>query len=184
LAEEIGQLSNDAVSQTGSITETLTEIHDATNTLSLEVGTLETTLGGKLALLKTDSAAVLETLGEMERELVTLIDKIRSLSGPMRRDIDQLCASVDVHKRIAERSDEVLATLGSIYQTAREHYPATDEFKEDLRRMAEKYTMESERRIHAAISSRHGMQTADFDLPQADQGQESDSEFGDNVDLF
>jgi hypothetical protein len=49
--------------------------------------------------------------------------------------------------------------------------------------MAERYTMESERRIHEDIARKHGVITASAPVEVA-SSKDSDSEFGDNVDLF
>jgi hypothetical protein len=185
LAEEIGFLSSEAVDRSSTITATLTEIHDETSTLATQVNNLEHILAEKLVSLSRESTAVLATLKAMGAELTALIKRIQNLTSPLSREIDKLCASIDVHQFTQKQANEVVASLRAIYSTSRGLYPASDEFKEELRRMAEKYTMDSERRIHEAISNRHGVEmithrgeTVDF------LGDDHGGEFGDNVDLF
>jgi methyl-accepting chemotaxis protein len=185
LAEEIGFLSSEAVDRSSTITATLTEIHDETSTLAAQVNNLEHILAEKLVSLSRESSAVLATLKAMGGELTGLIKRTQNLTSPLSREIDKLCASIDVHQLTQKQANEVVATLKGIYRTARGLYPASDDFKEELRRMAEKYTMDSERRIHEAISNRHGVemithQHEPVDISSGDQA----GEFGDNVDLF
>ena len=81
-------------------------------------------------------------------------------------------------------AERVLADLEKIFTEARAICPASAAFKEDLRRMAEKYTMESERRIHEEIARKHGVTFAAKPKPAAIGAVDECSEFGDNVDLF
>ena len=186
LAEEIGTLSQEAVRHTDTITATLTEVHGATSRLSSEVNTLETTMADRVMGLESESATVLDTLGSMGGELVAMVDRIEGEVAPLARELESIGAGVDVHVRTSDKAGKVIATLKDISDAARLYHPATDAFKQDLRRMAEKYTMESERRIHEAIARRNQEQEPETQgggsttAPPADGG----SEFGDNVDLF
>jgi methyl-accepting chemotaxis protein len=185
LAEEIGFLSSEAVERSSTITATLTEIHDETSTLATQVNNLEHILAEKLVSLSRESSDVLATLKAMGAELTSLIKRIQNLTSPLSREIDKLCASIDVHQLTQKQANEVVASLKEIYRTARGLYPASDDFKEELRRMAEKYTMDSERRIHEAISNRHGVEMITHQHEPADFfNDDQGGEFGDNVDLF
>lgn len=81
-------------------------------------------------------------------------------------------------------ADHVLTELKAIYTQARGLHPASAAFKEDLRLMAQRYTMESERRIHESIAGRHGVAPAKSQGKTTVKEEAGTSEFGDNVDLF
>jgi len=180
LAEEIGFLSSDAVKQTEAITETLTAINTATERLSTDVNSLESNLSRKLTDLKKDSGSILSVLENMGNELQMLMHKVQDQGKGVATLIQDICRSITIHEKIQKNATKGLDFLQEVYQSARQHVPAGSDFKEELRRIAESYTMESERRIHDLISLRHGMQVEE----SAASSEPSDSEFGDNVDLF
>ncbi len=188
LAEEIGELSNEVVEQTDVITGTLTEIHSATTNLSSEVNNLETTLTDRVMGLESESETVLDTLGAMGKELVRLVAGIRNEADPLSRELETLCQGIDVHVRIREKAETIMNRLKAIFVKAREYCPASVAFKEGLRRMEEKYTMESERRIHEAIARRHQLHPQEREELRSGYAttpsEDTESEFGDNVDLF
>ncbi len=184
LAEEIGQLSNEAVERTDLITTTLAEIDATTFTLAEEVNNSEEELTARLVSMKDELAGILAVLNDMGDELLALLVRVKKQVTSLAKDIETLTGSIDVHERCKSLADGVLAELQGIFTEARQLQPASDAFKEDLRRMAQRYTMESERRIHESIAGRHGVKAAAATIAATKQKSESDSEFGDNVDLF
>lgn len=184
LAEEIGQMSSEAVERTDLITTTLNEIHGATDVLSTESQNNEENLSVRLANIEQELSSILAALDEMGEELISLLAGIAARVESLSADIETLSDSIDVHETTKAMADEVLEKLRSIFSEARRLYPASAAFKEDLRQMAQRYTMESERRIHETIANKHGVGPAP-PTPQATTGNPADeSEFGDNVDLF
>lgn len=181
LAEEIGHLSNDAVAQTETIARTLTEIHEATSSLSGDVHKLESSLAQKLAELEDKSGDVLSRLSRMGKELHQLMEQARKQADEVAKLIEKICTEIQIHRKIRQISDKSLKVIKEIYTQARRYAPASESFKDELQRMAASYTMESERRIHQAIFSRHGF-TETADDAETEGG--DSSEFGDNVDLF
>lgn len=181
LSEEVGQLSQDAVQRTELITTTMTEIRGVTEVLSTESDSAQTTLGDQLSNMQNEVAQILAILESTGAELFSLLQQVHSQVNALTGEIESVTSSIDVHKRTKAMAEKVLANLKQIFTEARAIFPATAAFKEDLRRMAEKYTMESERRIHEDIAKKHGVTFA-ASPSQAAAGAES--EFGDNVDLF
>jgi hypothetical protein len=184
LAEEIGQLSNEAVDRTTLITSTLAEIDATTTSLAEEVGNSEEDLTARLVAMKDELASILAVLNDMGDELLALLSRVKKQVTSLAKDIHVLTNSIDVHERCKSLADGVLVELQNIFTEARQLQPASDAFKEDLRRMAQRYTMESERRIHESIAGRHGVGPAAAAVATTSKVSESDSEFGDNVDLF
>lgn len=184
LAEEIGQLSKDAVQRTNSITATLTEIHAATTDLSAATDHGEASQTSRLGVLENNSHSVLATLEGMGTELYQLLQNTQNQVATATREIEATTSGIDIHHRTKAMADEVLADLQRIFGAARQLHPASTEFKEDLRRLSQSYTMESERRIHEEIARKHGLIAAPSTGTEANQTMSDDSEFGDNVDLF
>lgn len=184
LSEEVGQLSEDAVQRTGIITRTLTEIHAVTEVLSTESDSAQTTLGDQLSSMQGEVAQILTILESAGSELFSLLQQVQSQVNALTGEIESVTNSIDVHKRTKTMAERVLADLEKIFTEARAICPASAAFKEDLRRMAEKYTMESERRIHEEIARKHGVTFVAKPKPVAVGAVDECSEFGDNVDLF
>lgn len=182
LAEEIGHLSHEDMQRTRAITQTLMEIQNATSALAVEADNSELNLGNKLTSMKQELSTTLAILEAMEKELLGLLVKIQKQADALTVEIEKLTGSIDVHERTKAMADEVLENLKQIYGESRALYPASATFKEDLRTTAERYTMESERRIHEDIARKHGVESIQLKTLAFTNGE--DAEFGDNVDLF
>jgi methyl-accepting chemotaxis protein len=188
LSEEVGQLSNEAVGRADSITATLTEIQSATEILANEAESNEKILDVSMSSMKGELKEVLKILEEMGKKLTSLLPQIQHKVSSLAGEIEKITNNIDVHKRAKVMADEVLANLQQISGQARELYPASAEFKENLRRLAGRYTMESERRIHEDIARKHGNESLMTQTKTQTKAEinstGSSSEFGDNVDLF
>lgn len=184
LAEEIGQMSGEAVERTDLITTTLTEIHGTTDVLAQETLAGQEKLGTRLAGLEQELGTILEGLDALGEELVSLLARISGQVQSLSAGIDNITGQIEVHERTKAMADTVLASLRAIIGEARRLHPASAAFKEDLRQMAHRYTMESERRIHEHIAGRHGVTAVDEQLETTAAVSSEESEFGDNVDLF
>lgn len=180
LAEEIGQMSSEAVGRTDLIGTTLAEIDSATAKLAEETTGGEQELAQGLATIKEELAAIIATLDEMGDEILANLARVKQQVTGLREGIERLTRSITIHERTKGPADQVLASLAAIFGEARAIAPASEAFKEDLRLMAQRYTMESERRIHESIAGRHGVVIVGTEAAASG----GDSEFGDNVDLF
>ncbi|MGE0156483.1 MAG: methyl-accepting chemotaxis protein, partial [Geobacter sp.] len=78
-------------------------------------------------------------------------------------------------------AEQAEAVLEQVYSEARQQVPASNEFRNNLQHMEQRYTMESERLIHEMLAARHGVQLS---LKRDDASTGNASEYGDNVDLF
>ena len=181
LAEEIGQLSNAAVQHTDLITATLTEVNSTSQVLSGSVAGSEDAFARKLREMELELGKVLGSLEGMGRELFSLIAQTRDQASVLTQEIETITGGIRVHEKARSKADSVLADLRTIVSQARALQPASAEFKNDLRQMSERYTMESERRIHENVARKHGVQTMHV---QHTDSPRDDSEFGENVDLF
>ena len=162
---------------------TLTEIDAATAVLAGEVTDKGVVFGERLTDMKAELNKVLGTLEGMGEQLFSLVAQTRSQVDALSREIEKITGGIHVHERTKTMADDVLGKLKDVFLQARAFCPASSAFKDDLRQMANRYTMESERRIHEDIAGRHGVNvTARSQNPAA--GKQSESEFGDNVDLF
>jgi methyl-accepting chemotaxis protein len=184
LSKEIGDLSGEVVQRADTITATLTEIHGTTDVLSAKANSTEEILSAKLSGMKAELSETLVILEDMGAELLSLLPQIQNQINALTSEIESIAGSIDVHERTKAMANEVLVNLQLVCSQSRALYPASAAFKEDLRRMAERYTMESERRIHEGIAGRHGVQLSKTQEAPAAVTSGDASEFGDNVDLF
>lgn len=185
LAEAIHRLSDDAVERTNVVNGTLSEIHSATEQLSGGKSGDEAELRAKFMSMEGALAEILNMLAEMNVEMLTILSEVQSMVNTLREEVERITSQIDVHERTKSMGDQVMSVLHQIVDEARGFEPASTEFKENLRRMEEKYTMESERRIHEAIALKHGAQIEyDAGAQIVESAGGGESEFGDNVDLF
>ena len=184
LSEEIGQLSSETVQRADSITGTLAEIQSAIASLSIEANSNEKNLSTNLLCIKEELSQALIILEKMGDELLSLLPQLQNQINTLASEIESIADGINAHERTKTMADEVLSNLQQIFNQSRALYPASTAFKEDLRRMAERYTMESERRIHEDIAGKHGVQLSMTISQSTTSAKSEDSEFGDNVDLF
>lgn len=185
LAEAIKRLSDEAVRQTESVTATLTVIHATTEHLSAETALDDDGSGGMIAAMETELSGILRTLAAMNDDLFSLLAGLEERVQSLTDDVEQATSGIDVHERTKVMAAGVLADLERIVEQARRIEPASSQFKQNLAHMEERYTMDSERHIHEAIARKRG----GLHVPGPPAGAvpapaSSDSEFGDNVDLF
>jgi len=184
LAEEIGYLSHGDAQRTDVITATLREIHTTTSTLFAETTSGEANLTARLVDMKAALNATLATFARMGSDLQSLLAQVQGQVNTLTGEIERITGDINVHHQCRDMADEVVAGLQQIFGQARALYPASAAFKEDLRLMASRYTMESERKIHEDIAQKHGLRPSAPRARAATSPKAADSEFGDNVDLF
>lgn len=184
LAEEIGHLSHGDAQRTDIITATLREIHTTTSTLFAETTSGEANLSARLIDMKTGLNTTLVAFAQMGSDLQSLLAQVQNQVNTLTGEIERITGAINVHQHCRDMADEVVAGLQQIFAQARALSPASAAFKEDLRLMANRYTMESERKIHEGIAQKHGLLASTPRAPVATSPKTADSEFGDNVDLF
>jgi len=182
LAEAIKRLSDETVKQTDSVAVTLKKINTATEHLS--VGSEEKQLGNRITFMQEEVAEILRALAGMNSELFSILTDLSRQVASLTDDVERATSGIDVHERTKVMSDAVMECLEQIVNQARQIVPASSEFKENLRHMEQRYTMESERHIHEALARKRSGQAAVIEEYVAKTSSGDDSEFGDNVDLF
>ena len=183
LAEAIKRLSDEAVRQTDSVAETLTEIHAVTAHLLVDAENDEDQLGIRVEGMQDELSEILRTMGRMNSEMLSILSALNEQVFSLTQDVEQTTTVVDVHERTKAMADGVLGDLELIVAQSRRIEPASSEFKANLRHMEERYTMESERHIHEALARKRSGQAA-LAVQSVAKAAADDSEFGDNVDLF
>jgi methyl-accepting chemotaxis protein len=184
LAEAIKRLSDEAVRQTGLVSATLNNIHAATDHLSTETDIGESDSAEVIESMEHELSEILNTLGVMNSDLFSLLSVLVGDVRSLTSDIEQATDGIDVHERTKEMTTGVLDDLERIVRQARQIEPASNEFKQNLLHMEQRYTMESERHIHEAIARKRNGQPAEIERTAAMNNSDSGSDFGDNVDLF
>jgi methyl-accepting chemotaxis protein len=186
LAEAIKRLSDDAITQTELVSQTLIQVNQSTEHLFHDATEETEHLGAQIASMEQELTGILSALGSMNSNLMNLLSGLGQRVGMLTNDIERATSSIDVDQRVGQMADETIASLDRIVAQAREIEPASPEFKNNLRHMEERYTMESERHIHEAIARKRSGAAAI--TPAVSVKQEThavdESEFGDNVDLF
>ena len=184
LAEAIKRLSDEAVRQTELVSATLNNIHAATDHLSMQTETEESDPAVLIESMENELTEILQNLGVMNKDLYSLLTVLVEGVQCLTSDIEQATDGIDVHERTKEKTAGVLADLECIVLQARKIEPASNEFKQNLLHMEQRYTMESERHIHEAIARKRNGELAEVEKADAGNILDSSSEFGDNVDLF
>jgi methyl-accepting chemotaxis protein len=183
LAEAIKRLSDDAITQTELVSRTLVQVNQSTDHLFHDASEETEQLGARIATMEQELSEILSALGRMNADLMSLLANLGQRVGQLTCDIESATSSIDVHLRVQQMADEAMASLDSIVCKAREIEPASLEFKDNLRHMEARYTMDSERHIHETIARKRGSGGA-VAVVATKAAASDDSEFGDNVDLF
>jgi len=187
LAEAIQRLSVDACAQTAAVTGTLREITRVTESLSdgvavemrsgeLDVDVMAGRLKGLIDSIRAVNDGVMATLAHSDAAVQELSDDIESATGGIR-----------IHGAVDVEVEGITAELEQLMALARAITP--EAVASDLTTLSGRYTMHSERKIHAsvagsgmAVSAEVAAQGRDALTPMADEMEKS--ELGDNVELF
>ena len=186
LAEAIKRLSDQAIRQTDQVSQALVQINQSTENLFQEATEETEQLGARIASMDHDISGILTELGSMNSNLMSLLTSLGSRVNNLTEDIERVTAAINVHDRAERMAVEIMSVLDSIVSSAREREPASPEFKDNLRHMEERYTMQSERHIHESIARKRsgGTAAAPVTVFRDSAAGVDDSGLGDNVDLF
>lgn len=184
LAEAIKQLSDEAVRQTDAVAVTLKSINASTEHLAFDTDSDVENLSSRITTMQAEVTDILQALAGMNRELFSIMSGLSDRVASLTDDVEKTTSGIDVHERIKVMSDGVLEVLSQIVCHARQIVPASSEFIENLRYMEQRYTMQSERRIHEALARKRSGNSAVPAESVMETTVQDDSEFGDNVDLF
>jgi methyl-accepting chemotaxis protein len=176
LAEAIQRLSVEAQEQTGNVSKTLLAVTDTTEHLFHDVGEEAETLEKEIDTIVNELDSVLQKLLHLNE---SLIEKVLGLESEVRlfsRDIETTTSSISVHELMVEGLADAIDCLDSIVGEVASLIPI-DLAKgktERLRELATRYTMHSERKVHAGFTG--------ADLFEASSN--SSEGLDDNIELF
>lgn len=181
LAEAIKRLSLDAVTQTEAVSATLKAINAITADMNDTAFLNEDQLFSQVAVMEQEAGQIIASLAAINRALLQQLGNLAVSSESLADDINSTVSNMQVHQDVKRQAEQAAASLAEIYSEARALVPASNEFRNNLRHMEQRYTMESERMIHEMLAARHGVK---LNLQKQQDTGGSGSEFGDNVDLF
>ena len=181
LAEAIKRLSLEAVVQTESVSGILRAINDATDQLNSHNALDEQDSENEVAVMEREARQIIDSLTRTNRILREQLSTLAATAESLADDISTITSGFNVHQESQRMAEQAEAALEQIYREARQLVPASSEFRNNLQHMEQRYTMESERLIHEMLAARHGVQIS---LKREASSSTSDSEYGDNVDLF
>ncbi len=176
LAEEIQRLSLAAMEQTTAVSGTMIPVAESASTLCSEVDAQATMLESEVSEMAVDINGMLGTIQRVNNELGGQLEQIRSTVELFSDEIQGITSGITVHTHIATELDDIVASLAEITRVADTGEGALSE--ESLRRLSERYTMQSEWHIHSALTGTTAVN------PDAGSQASGDDGMGDNIELF
>jgi len=177
LAEAIQRLSIDAIDHTGAVSRTLQAIIGVTDRLnegvSAETSGLESDVHGMVDTLSGLLRTLRQVNDTLQRSLRSMDDAVTHLSS----DIEQVTGGITVHRKVSQVLEEAIRELSGIIAEARRLAPASAAGG-NLDQLANRYTMQSERKIHESLME--GPAAAARQAPPPAY----DDDLGGNVELF
>jgi len=181
LAEAIKRLSLDAVIQTEAVSETLRAINGITANMADQTFLTEDEDSQQVGAMEQEAGQIIDALSGINRSLLQKLGHLANTAESLADEINLTTSGIHIHEEITRQTEQAVRALEQIFQEARTQVPASSEFRDNLRHMEQRYTMESERMIHEMMAARHGVKLS---LHKQEQSSGSGSEYGDNVDLF
>lgn len=187
LAEAIQRLSIDACVQTAAVTDTLNQITRATDALLNGVSADTSRDDTDIELMAYRLKTLIESIRTINDNVVSTLARTDTSVHELSNDIDSATFGITVHNEVAREIECITAELGQITERIREYAPDLTEV--DLEALSGRYTMNSERKIHAAITGTSLALFGDSSEPDVQfdsdtSAMEDNSELGDNVELF
>jgi methyl-accepting chemotaxis protein len=187
LAEAIQRLSVDACAQTAAVSETLREITRATEALSggttAESHTGELDIEGQVGCLK----GLIDSIRTMNEEVMATLAQTDAAVQELSNDIESATDGITVHGAVAAEVGSINAELEQIIAQAREIAPEATTI--ELEALTGRYTMQSERKIHASVigtgsAALHESAAQHRETPTMMVPGEDGAELGDNIEFF
>ncbi|SNB44782.1 methyl-accepting chemotaxis protein [Geobacter sp. DSM 9736] len=177
LAEAIQRLSHDTRLHTTVVSETLRSITDFIEGLCSGVNDDASQMEAQVGEMVADLKRLLQSLRAINENLYSLLTRMDAEVQALSGDIECATRNITVSESVLGVLAEAIETLHGVLTEARKLIPADSRSGERLRELASRYTMHSERKIHAAVA---GSAFAAAAAPTA----EAAGEFGENVELF
>ena len=133
----------------------------------------------------------MEELVKDDEIIMKSMNEISLDAKKLQDDIAVVINSITFNKVIKSHLDGVIARLEELYESVvskiPDHLVNDMEFTPDLSEMLNRYTMQSERRVHVGVTGKadkgSGVDIYDAEAVAAD-AQKDDGGLGDNVELF
>ncbi|WP_243373061.1 methyl-accepting chemotaxis protein [Geotalea sp. SG265] len=186
LAEAIQRLSVDAIAQTSAVSAMLTQVTDATEGLCTSARADVTELDVEVEEMVNSLPALLQSLQGVNDSLSGCLASMRGAVQILCSDIDTATNGITAHHQVSSVIDQVMEELNAIIGEALTIAPAS-KGEDTLMQLADRYTMDSERKIHNSIMQKDegAMEKSGSAGPPADvYVLPSGDDLGDNVELF
>ena len=194
LAEAINRLSVEAREQTEGVTRILAEIKTITEGMCQGAEADVAAMEARVEEMRQGVEGMLASLQEMNGEMAQGLTRANGLVQQLSADIEEVTGGITVHQRVAAVIEEAGTILDAVTRGARALIPA-DEWSREAEKIQaadSRYTMHSERDIHAAVvhgradgPSSTGRQPMIEPPPGTAAGPSPGSDdLGDNVELF
>lgn len=186
LAEAIQRLSIDAIDHTGAVSATLQAISAVTDRLNEGVGAEASGLESEVHGMVRTLSGLLQTLRQVND---TLQHSLRDMDDSVTRlscDIEQVVAGVTVHRKVSQVLETAVGEIAAVVAQARKLAPASPGAG-NLDQLTQRYTMQSERRIHESLSGVHAGRDASprpLTVAAAPPPAATEDDLGGNVELF
>ncbi len=178
LAEAIQRLSVEAQQQTGTVSATLRSVTDTTEQLFRGGDDDSKSLEHDVEVMVSELHILLETLRHLNETLISRVTALEREVSSLSADIESTISSITVHEKMVAGLSKVICDLDLLVEETSALVPP-DTLKgrtERLKELATRYTMHSERKVHASIAM---VGDAGFAVEHA-----GGDEMDDNIELF
>jgi len=191
LSGRVRVVADEAIEQIGKMGVALQQTIELVGNLQERLGDFRELGQAEQEVLTEESALTMNKLAGLEEAIPVLIQRILQQQGGFAREVEKLLANVQFPRTVADASARALGFFDELLQwgadgNADTVLDAVASRKIDL--LQAKYTMDSERRAHAAAVQSAGAADSSFDLgergePVSATAAPSD-DLGDNIELF
>lgn len=194
LADAISRLSVEAREQAEGVTGILVEIKALTDGLCRSVSAEAAAMETRVGEMRQEVEGMLASLQQMNEEMAQGLTRANAMAQELSADIEEVVSGMSVHQQVAAVIGEAETMLDAITRGAKALLPA-DKWAvetEKFRAADSRYTMHSERHIHAAVLNGRPEGPAVEGQPllgpphgaAAETPRGGSDDLGDNVELF
>jgi methyl-accepting chemotaxis protein/flagellin-specific chaperone FliS len=194
MAEAINRLSEEARDQAAGIAATLAEIKEVTDAMCQGAMVNASAMEVRIKEMRQGLESMLATLQEMNTGMTEGLTQANTMVQDLSADIDEVTAGITVHHKVAAILREAETILEDISTEAKAQVPETEwsAAMEKLHASDKRYTMHSERHIHASVvnaqtpwgaTDQPAIETA-LPMTEGPVPVSDGPDLGDNVELF
>ena len=200
LAEAIHRLSIETRRQTENVTDALRSMTSESESLRGGAGPVGREDGLEASSLEQELTSLLESLGNIERDIETLLVRVNDEGAALAKDILSALEKVRVHHRVDGAISDVVTRLQGIVSSVESLNPGDPRSStaEHIQALEASYTMKEEREVHRSLTDaldtpgNAGSPGANPSMasspagaePEAAGEEDTSEDLGDNVELF